>query len=114
MTKIVIECFFYDFLEFFVLEMNLNISVLSVSVLLALITLFAILVEARDLYEILGVSKLATIPEIKKAFRNLAMIHHPDKTKEKNAEAKFREIVEGIDWICLYQKLKLDFSKSIL
>lgn len=48
---------------------------------------------ARDYYEILGVSKNATVEEIKKSFRKLAHQHHPDKGGG-NAE-KFKEINEA-------------------
>ncbi|WP_292469150.1 molecular chaperone DnaJ [Methanolobus sp.] len=49
----------------------------------------------RDYYEILGLSKDATESEIKKAYRKLAMQYHPDKNKEEDAEAKFKEISEA-------------------
>lgn len=47
----------------------------------------------KDLYEILGVSKGASDDDIKKAYRKLAMQHHPDQNKgDENAEKKFKEI----------------------
>ncbi len=49
----------------------------------------------RDYYEVLGVSKTASADEIKKAFRRLAVQHHPDK--EGGDEAKFKEINEAYD-----------------
>jgi len=50
----------------------------------------------RSYYDILGVKKDASDDEIKKAYRNLAKKHHPDKNKgDKNAEAKFKEISEA-------------------
>jgi molecular chaperone DnaJ len=49
----------------------------------------------RDYYEVLGVDKSASADEIKKAFRRLAVQHHPDK--EGGDEAKFKEINEAYD-----------------
>ena len=49
----------------------------------------------RDYYEVLGVSKDASADEIKKAFRRLAVQHHPDK--EGGDESKFKEINEAYE-----------------
>jgi len=49
----------------------------------------------RDYYEILGVKKEASADEIKKAFRRLAVQHHPDK--EGGDETKFKELNEAYD-----------------
>lgn len=52
----------------------------------------------KDYYEILGIAKGAGIPEVKKAYRSLALKYHPDRVPEeqkKEAEAKFKEISEA-------------------
>src|SRR5271167_2699250 len=55
-------------------------------------------VQFKDYYEILGVPRTASAEEIKKAFRRLARIHHPDVAKNKAAgEAKFKEINEAYE-----------------
>ncbi|CAJ0586947.1 unnamed protein product, partial [Mesorhabditis spiculigera] len=51
----------------------------------------------KDYYKILELSKGASEDEIKKAYRKLALKYHPDKNKEKSAEAKFKEIAEAYD-----------------
>jgi molecular chaperone DnaJ len=55
-------------------------------------------VSKKDYYQLLGVSRSATADEIKKAYRKLAMIHHPDKNQgHKKSEEKFKEITEAYD-----------------
>ena len=51
--------------------------------------------EKRDYYEVLGVSKDASLAEIKSAFRKLAKKYHPDVSKEENAAEKFKEVQEA-------------------
>jgi molecular chaperone DnaJ len=52
----------------------------------------------RDYYEVLEISKTATVEDIKKAYRKAALKHHPDKNAgNKEAEQKFKEAAEAYE-----------------
>src|SRR4030095_2742319 len=52
--------------------------------------------EKRDYYEVLGVQRAATLDDIKKAYRKLAVKYHPDKNPgDAEAEEKFKEAAEA-------------------
>jgi molecular chaperone DnaJ len=60
----------------------------------------------RDYYEVLGVQKNASEAELKKAFKRLAMKHHPDRNQDNQdaAEVKFKEGKEAYDILSDGQK----------
>jgi curved DNA-binding protein len=53
--------------------------------------------QFKDYYDTLGVSRAAGADEIKRAYRKLARKYHPDVSKEKNAEAKFKDVQEAYE-----------------
>lgn len=59
----------------------------------------------RDYYEVLGVEKGASGAELKKAYRRLAMKHHPDRNADNpESEEKFKEAKEAHDVLSDTQK----------
>jgi curved DNA-binding protein len=51
--------------------------------------------DFKDYYATLGVARDAGADDIKKAFRKLARKYHPDVSKEKDAEARMKEVNEA-------------------
>ena len=53
---------------------------------------------SQDFYELLGVTRTASADDIKKAYRKLAMQHHPDRNQgNKDAEKKFKDLNHAYD-----------------
>jgi curved DNA-binding protein len=63
-------------------------------------------VEFKDYYKVMGVARDATEAQIKQAYRKLARKYHPDVSKEKDAEARFKELGEA------YEVLKTPDKRS--
>jgi curved DNA-binding protein len=53
--------------------------------------------QYKDYYKIMGLSRNSTQDEIKRAYRKLARKFHPDVSKERDAEAKFKELSEAYE-----------------
>jgi curved DNA-binding protein len=74
--------------------------------------------QYRDYYEILGVKRSADADELKRAYRKLARKFHPDVSKEKNAEEKFKEVQEAYEVLrdtdkrAAYDQLGRDFRNG--
>jgi len=49
----------------------------------------------KDYYQVMGVARDASQDDIKRAYRKLARKYHPDVSKEKDAEEKFKELQEA-------------------
>jgi molecular chaperone DnaJ len=62
----------------------------------------------RDYYEVLGVARDAATPDIKKAYRKLAMANHPDRNPgDQEAEERFKECAEAFEVLSDPEKRRL-------
>lgn len=69
-----------------------------------------------DYYHILGISKNSTAGEIRRAYRKLAVIYHPDKNPDPNAESFFKEVNRAYEVLSDPQKRRaydLGFPLSV-
>jgi curved DNA-binding protein len=53
--------------------------------------------QYKDYYEVLGVARGAEAEVVKRAYRKMARKYHPDVSKEKNAESRFKEVQEAYE-----------------
>ncbi|HTI32690.1 MAG TPA: DnaJ C-terminal domain-containing protein [Miltoncostaea sp.] len=53
--------------------------------------------RSRDPYDVLGVARDASQEDVRRAYRRLARSHHPDVSKEPDAETRFKDISEAYD-----------------
>jgi len=68
----------------------------------------------RDYYEVLGLDRSASLDEIKKAYRKLAMQHHPDQNPgDKASEEKFKEAAEAYGVLSDAEKRKPTISSAM-
>ena len=65
----------------------------------------------KDYFAILGVDQNASLEEIKKAYKTLALIWHPDKNNDPGAEERFKEIGEAYENLSDPEKRK-DFQNK--
>jgi preprotein translocase subunit Sec63 len=85
------------------LEVLMKPSVILVGVLFATIV-FQLIPESEagaDYYNILGISRDASLKQVKKAYRDLSLKWHPDKNKSPEAKNKFTEISQGKHYILI-------------
>ena len=69
----------------------------------------------RDFYEVLGVGRQATDADIKKAYRKMAMKHHPERNPDnKDAEEKFKEVQKAYEILSDRNSIILAIKKSFL
>ena len=62
---------------------------------------------AQDFYKLLGVSKDATVKEIKKAYRQKSLEFHPDKNKDEGAADTFAQIARAYEVLSDDDKRKI-------
>lgn len=65
-----------------------------------------------NLYNILGVSPVSTLAEIKKAYRSLAMRHHPDRNAHPGSTVRFNAIKSAYELLSDPKK-RAEYDQSL-
>ncbi|KAL4088526.1 hypothetical protein QTP88_023620 [Uroleucon formosanum] len=63
--------------------------------------------NSQNYYTMLNIKTTATIPEIKKAYRKLALLLHPDKNSAPGSGEVFIVVTNAVDTLCDYTKRKI-------
>ena len=63
----------------------------------------------QDYYKVLVISRNADKNQIKQSFRKLALLFHPDKNTEREAEHKFKDVLEAYE-VLVDDKKKADYD----
>ena len=66
----------------------------------------------QDYYKVLGISSNADKNQIKQSFRKLALLFHPDKNTEREAEHKFKEVLTAYE-VLVDEKKKANYDDKI-
>ena len=53
--------------------------------------------EFKDYYTVMGLARYAAPDDFKRAYRKLSRKYHPDVSKEKDAEARFKQLGEAYE-----------------
>ena len=79
------------------LKTRYNRKIMNLFYRFVLFQLLSNVVGAADYYKLLGISRDATVKEIKKAYRQKSLEFHPDKNKDEGAAEKFAEIARAYE-----------------